>query len=170
MIRLLGGGLVAAGAVLLAWTTDREMRGRVRDLDDLAGALAQMARELDCRLTPLPELLREAAHCAHGPVRELFSRAAEGAHSPTGRPFGRIWADALACAPLRLTREDRAVLESLGRILGRYDGPSQSEALRHAAGQLERLRDAAAERHRRAGRVYTALSLTAGAFLLILLM
>lgn len=170
MIRLLGGGLVAVGAVLLALTTDRELRGRVRDLDSLASGLTQMARELDCRLTPLPELLQEAARSVGGPAEIFFTCAADGVRMPAGRPFSRIWADALEGAPLRLKQEDRAVLEGLGQVLGRYDSPSQSDALRRATGQLERLRDSAAERHSRSGRVYTALSLTAGAFLLILLM
>ena len=169
MIRLVGAALVAGGSALLGLLAVSGLDRRVRDLAALAAGLEQMTRELDYRLAPLPELLSAAAEAAGGRAGEFFRRAAEGARRLEGRRFQDCWEDALADAGLGIESQDRAVLTGLGGVLGRYDGESQSAALREAAERLARLGDEAAERRKQSGRVYGALSLTAGAFLLILL-
>ena len=169
MIRLIGAALIAGGSALLGLLAVNGLDQRVRDLAGLAAGLEQMTRELDYRLAPLPELLSAAAEAAGGSAREFFCRTAEAARRLEGRRFQNCWDDALAGAGLCLEPQDTAVLAGLGGVLGRYDGDSQSAALREAAERLTRLADEAAERRKQSGRVYGALSLTAGAFLLILL-
>ena len=169
MTRLIGSVLIAAGSAMLGLLVVNGLDQRVGDLAGLAAGLEQMVRELDYRLAPLPELLTAAADAAGGRAGVFFHCAAESAMRLDGRCFRDCWDGALDGAGLRLEPQDRAVLTVLGGVLGRYDGGTQSAALREAAERLDCLQAEAAARRKQSGRVYGALSLTAGAFLLILL-
>ena len=83
--------------------------------------------------------------------------------------FQQIWQNGLSTAPLRLAEEDKALLERLGPVLGRYDGDSQRLALEDAAAGLRSLQGEASDDRKRLGRVYGVLGMTAGLFLAILL-
>ena len=66
---------------------------------------------------------------------------------------------------------DRAIsLEELGEVLGRYDGDGQREALAHTRAELSRALEQAREAREKQGRMYQVLGITAGAFLVILLL
>lgn len=169
MMRLVGAALLSGGSVLLGFCAVRHMDRRVGDLGWLVTGLETMIRELDYRLAPLPELLDRAAGETEGSAALFFRLCARGAEHLNGRSFRTVWCQAAEAAQLRLEQPDLALLEQLGGVLGRYDGDSQCKALRASAQRLEEQRRQAAEQRGRLGRVYGILSLTAGAFLVILL-
>lgn len=169
MIRLMGAVLLTAGCGALGLGAVGRLEGRVRDLRELSAGLDALRRELSCRLAPLPEALGEAAGESRGRAAAFFRFCAQGAERPQGVPFQQIWREGLEQCSLRLAREDRAALEQLGPVLGRYDGDSQREALDQAVSALARRQAQAAEDRRRLGRVYGVLGVTAGLFLTILL-
>lgn len=169
MIRMVGAALLTGGSALLGVCAVRHMDSRVNDLRQLTAGLETMTRELDYRLAPLPELLEQAAEQTGGRVERFFSLCAQGAGHLNGRSFLSVWRQAAEAAQLRLEQTDLAFLEQLGGVLGRYDGETQRRALDTAIARLEEQRAAAAEQSCRLGRVYRVLSLTAGAFLMILL-
>ena len=72
--------------------------------------------------------------------------------------------------PVPPGRRAAAVPAAPGGVLGRYDGEGQREALALTRVQLSQCLERAAEDRSRLGRVYGALGLTAGAFLVILLL
>lgn len=169
MTRLLGAVLVIAGCGGLGLAGAARLDGRVRDLGELAAGLDALQRELGWRLAPLPQALDTAARAVHEPAAGFFAQCARQAGQPDGQPFQQVWHDGLSAAPLRLAAEDRALLERLGPVLGRYDGDSQRLALEDAAAGLRSLQGEAADDRRRLGRVYGVLGVTAGLFLAILL-
>ena len=87
-----------------------------------------------------------------------------------GRAFQEVWRDGLTAAPLRLKPEDRALLDRLGPVLGRYDGDSQRLALEDGAAALRSQQGAAADDRSRLGRVYGVLGTAAGLLTAILLL
>lgn len=144
------------------------MKARTDQLRDFLGALEEMERELSCRLTPMPELLGDLARTP-GPVGEFFGLCAGGLDRLGERSFAQLWDKALCAADLSLNEDDLRPLTELGGSLGRYDCDSQCAAIGQARTRLE-VQMADAEEHReRMGRVYGALSLAAGTFLIILL-
>lgn len=169
MMRMLGAVLVIAGCGALGLAGVARLDGRVRDLGGLAAGLDALQRELGWRLAPLPQALDTAAKAARGTAADFFSRCARGSREPDGQPFQQIWNTALSAAPLRLTAEDRVLLERLGPVLGRYDGDSQRLALEDTAAGLRSLQGDAADDRRRLGRVYGVLGMAAGLFVAILL-
>ena len=69
-----------------------------------------------------------------------------------------------------LAPEGRAALLPLGEVLGRYEAQGQREAIAQARAALDRERERAEGEKLRMGRVYQALGLSGGAFLVILLL
>ncbi len=170
MIRLFGAMLLAAGAVLMGSCAVRHMKLRVQELQNLIHGLNIVCRELGYRMAPLPELLGQASSQTEGRVSEFFRLCAQGAAHLNGRSFPSVWKQAAEAGQLRLEPSDLDLLERLGGILGRYDGESQQQALRQAIEQLEVQTQAAEKQSLHLGKIYRVLSLSAGAFVLILMM
>ena len=132
------------------------------------GERLEAERELALRLTPLPQLMEELAHRTEEPARRLFSacrRALDGLERETFAHAWRRLTDQLPVSP-----EAKRALYPLGEVLGRYDGRGQQAAIAGARRELEGLRARAGEERLRLGKVYGALGVTAGAFLVILLL
>ena len=109
-----------------------------------------------------------ARRCSQ-PAAGFFQRCAEGCARLDQVPFGESWRQAVDELEL-LSPDGRAALLPLGEVLGRYEADSQRQALEHARQALEREEQRAQEERRRLGRVYQALGLSGGAFLVILLL
>lgn len=168
MLRLAGALLVAGGMSALGFLAAGELGKRVRALQALLGALELMERELSFCLTPMPELLEGLAKRASPPADGLFAHCREGLVDLGKTSLGALWREGLAALPLK--EGDRLSLESLGEVLGRYDGEGQRAALSQAQAALDRaLTEARAERTR-LGRVYRVTGTAAGAALAVLLL
>ena len=155
MIRLAGAALLALGGLGLGLAAVERLTGRVNDLRELERAVETLERELGWRLAPLPEALE---------------RAAEGASGRVARFFRLCGVECISAAQLCLRREDAAVLEELGGVLGRYDGDSQRQALERTAARLGSQLELARERRERLGRLYGILGVSGGLLLVILLL
>ena len=169
MIRLAGVCLLIAGCGALGLGAVGRLDGRVRDLVELSAGLEILQRELGWRMSPLPGALEAAAAGTHGRAARFFAYCAQGAGALEGAPFRSLWAEGLERCPLGLDGGDRALLEQLGPVLGRYDGDSQRQALEGVLTGLAGRQALAVEDRRRLGRVYGVLGVTAGLFLTILL-
>ena len=170
MLKLIGAVLLAGGAAALGFSAAAQLERRVRALRELVSAVEVMERELTFRLTPMPELLSALAERTREPVSRFFACCLDGMKELGEFPLSALWENALAEVPMDLGAEEREVLRALGGVLGRYDGEGQREALELTRVQLSQCLERAAEDRTRLGRVYGALGLTAGAFLVILLL
>lgn len=170
MLKLLGSVLLAGGAATLGFSAAAQLERRVRALRTLLGALEVMEREVSFRLTPMPELLSSLAERTPCPVGSFFSHCWSGLEHLGEKRLEEIWDEALEAVPMDLDVEERQVLHELGGVLGRYDGEGQREALALARVQLGGCLVRASEERTRLGRVYGALGLAAGMFLVILLL
>jgi len=170
VIRLAGAVMLAAGSVFLAAGAIAGLKQRVADLYQLISGLETVLRELDYRLAPLPELLRLAAGQTQGAVARFFSLAADGVDRPERGSFQELWRAAAKESRLCLDKEDLLLLHQLGGVLGSYDGENQCRALQMTLTRLEEQHRVAQERSGRLGRVYGVLCVSAGAFVLILLL
>ena len=169
MIRFLGAALLMAGCGGLGLSAVNRLDSRVRDQRELSAGLEILQRELGWRLAPLPEAMETAAGGTHGRAAQFFAYCARESRQLAGAPFRTRWSRGLEQCPLRLSQEDRALLEQLGPILGRYDGDSQRQAVENVLAGLSRQQAQAEDDRRRLGRVYGVLGLTAGLFLALAL-
>lgn len=169
MVRLLGAALVAGGCAWLGFRRALELRDRVRALEQTARGLALVERELALGAPPLPRLLEGVAGRCTGPAAELFAGCARALARPDRESFSALWQDQVARLE-GLGEEGREALAPLGELLGRYDCQEQRAGLAAVRGRLEELAALARADSRRRGRVYQALGLSGGAFLVILLL
>lgn len=169
MIQIIGSVLLFGTCTALGFSAGFRLKERVKELRLLVAALEEMERELQCRLTPLPELLSTLSNHLDGPVGVFFRLCVSGLNGLGERSFSSLWREALEAAELRLEEEDKVLLEELGNSLGRYDGLRQCEAIAQVRGRLETNRTDAEERWERLGRVYRTLGVAGGAFLVIVL-
>lgn len=169
MIRLIGAVLVAAGGALLGFQAALGLRVRVRTLGQLEAGLELLEQELELNLPPLPRLLERGAAHSEGAARELFQDCARGLDRLDREDFSTLWRR-LVSEQSTLDPEGQAILYPLGDTLGRYEVHRQLEALSAARRRLAELSARLETESRRKGRVYQALGLSGGAFLVILLL
>ena len=157
--------VVASGGfgMVLAWNQIREERL----LAQLAEILDYMESQLAYRMTPLPELCREAAALFSGGLGQVFSQLSQSLAE-------QIYPEVSGCmqAALSDTALPPGVRESLltlGNTLGRFDLSGQRKGLLTLRGeckrQLQQLRQNRTERL----RSIRTLGFCAGAALTILL-
>ena len=103
------------------------------------------------------------------PASTLFAQCAAACGRLDQEPFPDAWRR-LVTELEGLTPEGRAALLPLGEVLGRYEAQGQREAIAQARAALDRERERAEGEKLRMGRVYQALGLSGGAFLVILLL
>ena len=169
MVRLIGAALVAAGGAALGFQAAAGLRRRVEAVRQMADGLALLERELELNAPPLSRLLEQGAVHSQGPARALFQGCLRGLDGLDREDFSALWRR-LTGGLTGLDGEGQAVLAPLGDTLGRYEAGRQQEALAAVRRRLEELAARAEEDSRRQGRVYQALGLSGGAFLVILLL
>lgn len=170
MLKMAGAALLLAGGVGLGISAVGRLERRVTALRSLTEALELMERELDFRLPPMKELIRETARRSAQPASGFLSVCAEKMDEWDGQPLSGLWQQAALEQLPALKSCDLEALFSVGAVLGRYDAESQRSIISAARERLTVFLSDAVEERRRQGRVYGALGATAGAFLVILLL
>jgi len=170
MLRLLGAVLLMGGAAALGFSAAAHLRMRVVCLRSLLTSLEQMERELRFCLTPLPVLFGNLAMVSGTPANRFYELCAREMKQLGERPLSELWRNALEKAALPLEMDEMRVLTELGTVLGRYDAAGQQEALDLARNRLFVFLTRAEEDRSRLEKVYGALGLSAGAFLLLILL
>lgn len=166
-VKWIGAVLVMVGCGGFGFSLAASYRREEQMLRQLISVLNFMECELQYRLTPLPELCRQAAREARGGVREVLTRLAQELEE-------QIAPDVLSCMRSALAggkdlpRRVGDVCLQLGHSLGRFDLPGQlkglesvREACRRELEELDKNRDVRL-------RSYQTLGLCAGAALAIL--
>lgn len=169
-MKLLGAILLMGGAAALGLSATARLERRVETVRALLGALERMTRELSFRLTPIPEMLCELSQSVRGSAGAFFSRCYTGLGELGEESLSAIWEKAMEASPMDLRKEEEQVLRDVGQVLGRYDEDAQIQALALASARMTEGLKRAEEERSRLGRVYTALGVTAGAFLTLLLL
>lgn len=169
MIRLVGAVMLVSGSGMLGLGAVCTMDRRIRDLQGVLMALETMERELSAGGGDLDHILTAAAESTVGGPSRFFLRCRQDLRKLRHGAFSDVWQKALEEGILRLEQQDLTELGGLGRVLGCYDGESQAAALSAAARRLDLRLAQAREQRSGLGKVYGALGISAGLFLVIML-
>lgn len=168
-LKLIGALLLVIGCGGVGFQLAAAHVREERMLRKLLAVLNYMSCELQYRLSPLPELCRQASQQASGTLGAVFLRLASEIDNQMAPDAARCMNHVLSGMP-GLPERARRVLQSLGSTLGRFDLDGQlhgiaavEEACRRNLSELEAGRDSRL-------REYKTLGLCAGAALAILLM
>ena len=126
MIQIIGSVLLFVTCTALGFGAGSRLKERVKELNLLVTALEEMERELQCRLTPIPELLTALSSRMDGPVGAFFHLCVSGLNGLGERSFSSLWREALEAADLRLEEEDKVLFGPcstlhIPREHGRFD-------------------------------------------------
>lgn len=169
MMRLLGATLVAAGCGWMGFRAAAALGCRVRALEDMADGLSLLAQEMELDEPPLPQLMERLVRRCRGPAKLLFRDCRQALDRLEEEDFSRAWRK-LVAERRELGEEGRQALLPLGDILGRCGCEDQRRGADSVRRRLTELAARAEEDRRRQGKVYQALGLSGGAFLVILLL
>ncbi len=166
-MKILGAMLVIAGCagtgiyMAAAWRREEKL------LKELSGTFSFMQREMECRVTPLPELCRKCAGQASGKIRKIFLCLQEELESQIFPDVSRCMASALEKNP-DLPDSCACALKDAGNFLGKFDLTGQLAALAEAAVSCRNLSESMQQRRSERAGSYQTLGLCAGAALAIL--
>lgn len=144
-------------------------RREERTLRLLIGALDFMECELQYRLTPLPELCRQAAADSSGPVRAVLAALADELEDQISPDVESCMNAALARVK-DIPRLTEVSMAALGKSLGRFDLNGQLKGLEAVRQSCRRELDGLSKNRDVRLRSYQTLGLCAGAALAILFM
>ena len=169
MMTLLGSVLVAGGALWLGCWAAARLRLELRTLEEMIRGLSLLEGEMELNGGTLEELMARLAPRAPGAAGTLFAAYARALSRLGEDTAAGLWREAVGELGA-LNREGREMLASLGEFLGRYDAQRQCEAIRALRAGLEALREREGARCRENCRLCRVVSLSGGAFLVILLL
>lgn len=142
-------------------------RREERVLRQLAAVLDYMGCELQYRMTPLPELCRQAARLSGGCLGDMLRDLSRELDSQVSPDAARCMEAALARCPA-LPGKTREILGRLGSSMGRFDLPGQLQGLEGARELCRRQLQGLGENREVRLRSFQTLGLCAGAALAIL--
>lgn len=166
-VKWFGAMVIIFACSAVGFSVAAAYRREERTLRQLIGALDYMACELQYRLTPLPELCRQAAQECTGTVGTVLSRLSEELNA-------QMMPDAEGCIRAALegcavTDRLRASFSLLGSTLGRFDLEGQLQGLEAVRSHCRRELDELSSGRDARLRSYQTLGVCAGAALAILL-
>mgnify|MGYP003298727782 CR=1 FL=1 len=167
-IRLIGSLLIILGCGGFGFAMSAAYKKEERSLRQLVKILDYLSCELQYRLTPLPQLCRQAALECSGALNKIFLSFADELDM-------QLSADAEICMRAVLSKHDdipkhtREFILLLGHSLGRFDLEGQLKELEHVRQECQaRLHKMTNQKDSRL-RTYQTLGLCAGAALAILM-
>lgn len=140
---------------------------QAQGLKQLLQALRFMESELQYRLTPLPEMCRQAAGEVGGSLRQVFRELAEKLDGGAAPEVSECM-KAVLTGHKELPGNLRRLLYRLGKTLGRFDLPGQLQGLAVVQGECQQERQRLEENKAERFRSIQTLGFCAGAALVIL--
>lgn len=163
----MGALLIISGCGAVGFAMAAAYRREERTLRQLIAALDYMACELQYRLTPLPQLCRQAASESKGCVGQLMLRLAEELERQIRPDVGDCVRAAIADVG-DIPQKTREAFEILGSGLGRFDLEGQMKGLEAVRSFCRRELEGMASGREPRLRSYQTLGICAGAALAIL--
>lgn len=166
-LKILGAVLVIVGCGGFGFMIAATHRREEKTLQQLMAALDHMSCELQYRLTPLPELCRQAAAESSGVVRAVFCTLVQELESQISPDVERCMRAALSKVKDMPKLTNEAML-LLGRSMGRFDLEGQLMGLESVRQSCCIRAESLAKNRDIRLRSYQTLGLCAGAALAIL--
>lgn len=166
-IKILGALLIIAGCGGFGFSITASWKREESALRQLIGALDYMQCELQYRMTPLPDLCRQAGLENRNSIGKFLTVLSNELESQISPDVASCMSAALACFP-ELPKRVVKAFEIMGMSLGRFDAEGQIRGLEAVRAFCRSELDAMAVNRDSRLRSYQTLGLCMGAALAIL--
>ena len=168
VLKILGAFLVLGGSGAIGLIMVSMHKRKVNALNQLIHALDYMDREIQCRLTNLPQLCYQVAETTDGVISEVFARFAvelDGQISPDVETCMQ----ATLCQFTDIPEHLRNSLKLLGHSIGNFDMEGQIKNLNVVRNECAQILEMCTNNQDIRLRNYQTIGLCAGAVLVIIL-
>ena len=166
----LGIVMIVLASVLSGLTYIKLKDSRIKELNSVCLMLETMQRELEARLTPLPELFELIRDGDIG-VASGFSETILKQMENLGQTdFRIIWNSCVEASFTKLNERELFELQRIGDVLGKYSVEKMNRTLSICHDYLKKALEADVGEYPQRRRLAIGLSVSAGAMLTIVLM
>ncbi len=142
---------------------------RMKELEAFSFMLELIRGELEANLCPLPELSVKLAAKVEGKAHVFLTLLSLNFEMLGAKAFEDIWCESLNMCCSELNENEKQILSTLGKVLGKYDISFQCVALENAVNLLQRSLSDEKNRMPQLKHLTLGISASAGAMLAILL-
>lgn len=172
MLKLAGILLLMAGCSGLGINKVAEEKRRIRELREIRRMVLRIQNEMTYGKRALPEICLLFGQCMEEPYRNAFREIFRRLEENGGSSLNRIWREQLedCMRNLPLHREEKNILCRLPEYLGILDEKQQAADIGQSLDMLAAHIAQAEKEYENRARVIMSVSITAGIFIVILLL
>lgn len=172
MLKLAGILLLMAGCSGLGINKVAEEKRRIRELRQIRRIILRIQNEMTYGKRALPEMCLLFGQCMEEPYRTAFLMIYKRLEENGGSGFGSIWKEELedCMRNLSFQREEKEILCNMPECLGIMDEKQQAADIGQSLDFLEAHITQAENEYENRAKVIMSISVTAGIFIVILLL
>ncbi len=145
----------------------KKYSSRVQELKKMKNALNICKTKMKFTYQPIPEIFEDIANSTDGNVKRIFEEACKQIQETSA---GEAWKQAIQNMESNFTREDKEILKSFSKLLGKTSIEGQLSEIELTSEFLDtQIRKAELERNKNE-KLYKTLGLVGGLGLVIILM
>ncbi len=158
--------LIFSSSTYIGILISKQYSNRVNELKDLKLALNILKTKIRFTNEPLYNIFDEIANTSNGNISNLFNNVCKKLKNNSASD---AWEETLDTVPLSIKREDRQVIKSMGRMLGKTDINGQLSEIELTENFLEtQIIDAENEKNKNE-KLYRTLGMITGVGIIVIL-
>lgn len=170
MLKIVGVCLVMAGCIGIGWFLSGKALRRIRLLEEWESLLQLLYGEVDYAGHDLPELIHHMIDQSCY-TQNFWRRIDRQLARPDAGRMRVIWQQELAQSEWKILQEpELRILADIGEVIGQTDRQTQLQAIRLYQQRLGEVLKQGKDTYQGQARVYHVAGVTAGGFLVILLL
>ena len=158
--------LILVASTLIGRSLSKKYVYRLKELEEIKNSFNILKTKIKFTYEPIPELFQELENTKCRNVGNIFKLAKEKMENVN---ISTAWENAIEESATNLKKEDKEVLKSLGKLLGRTDVEGQMGQIETTESLLENQIKEALEEKLKNEKLYSRLGTTIGLAIVILL-
>ena len=158
--------LILVPSTLIGRSLSKKYVYRLKELEEIKNSFNILKTKIKFTYEPIPELFQELENTKCRNVGNIFKLAKEKMENEN---ISTAWENAIEESVTNLKKEDKEILKSLGKLLGRTDVEGQMGQIETTESLLENQIKEALEEKLKNEKLYSRLGTTIGLAIVILL-
>lgn len=158
--------LILVASTLIGRSLSKKYVYRLKELEEIKNSFNILKTKIKFTYEPIPELFQELENTKCRNVGNIFKLAKEKMENEN---ISTAWENAIEESVTNLKKEDKEILKSLGKLLGRTDVEGQMGQIETTESLLENQIKEASEEKLKNEKLYSRLGTTIGLAIVILL-
>ena len=158
--------LILVASTLIGRSLSKKYVYRLKELEEIKNSFNILKTKIKFTYEPIPELFQELENTKCRNVGNIFKLAKEKMENEN---ISTAWENAIEESATNLKKEDKEILKSLGKLLGRTDVEGQMGQIETTESLLENQIKEALEEKLKNEKLYSRLGTTIGLAIVILL-